>query len=247
MSSDREQHIKAILDIAMPTRKTGRAELGHLMRTVGIRYAFWGIGDVVAATLVVSFGILLTVSIFIGTQHTFLITETLCLVPIAILAPTLYSCLLGLTSWKERLNRTWEVVSACRYNLQYVTAIRLIVMSAVGLLFIPLGTLPLLTSDLYSRVLAYGFCSVLLYCTLSLVILTVVKHHHSHLITAGIWIGVWTLLTTVSQSKHLEDLLRGVPTLALAGVIAALVMIHLLQLRRFIISATRRLILIPHS
>jgi hypothetical protein len=236
---DREQSIRAIVDAAVPRKRTLRGEIRRLMATVGLRRAFCGVGDAAAASLIVSAAAMLLACLLqVNTKGDGSANEPAVSL-ILFLTPLLYFSLLAFTAWKERITKTWEVLTACRYNLRHLTAIRLIIVSAAGLLFIPLVTLPLIEYGKYARVIAAAFCALFLYSVLTLTLLLISERAASRLAAPVLWVCSWGLLFVNYSVPEIEGFIAAVPAAVTVILAASLVALYLLELRLFILRATR--------
>lgn len=238
--SERERNIGVILDMAMPEKRTLLGEIKRLFNAVGLRRAFCGVYDAAAAALTVSFGALLIASISISYVYEYDKEPTFLFVPILFFAPILYFSILAFTQWKEHMTKTREVLSSCRYNLKYITAIRTVIVSAAGMVFIPLTTLPLVLTGEYPNILAAAFCCVFLYSILTLLMLLISESVASHLAPPLIWIFLWGLLTLTFTPLRIERFLSSVPFIFSITFALVLLLLYIIQLRVFILKATRR-------
>jgi hypothetical protein len=236
---ERAKNIRSILEMAIPEKRTFFGEIQRLCRTVGIRYAFRGVGDATAAALMISVSAWIAVRFFVTT-----IGETggdvpFCFTPIMFIAPILYFSLLNFTSWKEHMSNTWEVLSVCRYNLKYITAIRVIVVSAAGIVFVPLLTLPLIGTGAYGGVLLSSFCAMFLYGTLSLASMLISESKSNGIVLPILWIVVWGTALIGLTPSGVERLLSDIPIAYTGGAAILLSMIYIRLLRTFIMRITR--------
>jgi len=239
-NEERYQSIRAILDAALPAKRTLFGEIKRLFNTVGLKHAFCGVGDAVAAALLVSFGGLLTVSIILILTDDGPYIHSFFFVPVMLFAPTLYFSMLIFTSWKERMSGTWEIIASCRYNLEYVTAIRVMIVSAAGMVFIPLTTLPLISTAQYPNIIAAAFCAMFLYSALSLLTLLISESLIFQLAAPMIWATGWGLALVVFSPLRVEGFLATVPIVFSAVTACLLFALFLLELRIFVMRATRR-------
>jgi hypothetical protein len=237
---ERNQSIRAILDAALPVKRTLPGEIKRLFNTVGLKRAFCGVGDAVAAALMVSQGGLLTVSIYIAITNDGFYAHTFYFIPVMLFAPVLYFSMLIFTTWKERMTGTWEVIASCRYNMKYVTAIRVMLVSAAGMVFIPLTTLPLISTAQYPNIIAAAFCAMFLYSALSLLTLLISESLIFQFAAPVMWSVGWGLALVVYSPLRVENFLANVPIVFSAVTACLLLSLYLFELRIFIMRATRR-------
>lgn len=237
---ERERNIDRILDEALPEKRTLFREIKRLFNTVGFRYAFCGVKDAAAIAIILSFGAILIFSIVLSYIYEYDREPSFLFTPLLFVAPIFYFSLLLFTQWKERMTKTSEVLSSCRYNLKYITAVRTIIVSVVGIVFIPLATLPLITTKMYPYILAAVFCSILLYSILTLLMLLISESVVSHLAPPFIWTSLWGVLTIVYTPLQIERFLSSVPLIFSISLAFVLLLLYIIQLRVFILKTTRR-------
>lgn len=237
---ERRRSISAIIETALPEKRTLMDEVKRLFKTVGLKNAFCGVGDAVAAALMVSFGILLTVSIYIVENGRHDDIPSYNLAPVLFFAPILYFTMLVLTSWKERMSGTWEVLASCRYNLKHITAIRVMIVSLAGMVFIPIVTLPFIGTPVYWNVLTMSFCSIFLYSTLTLLSLLISEALISQLSAPVIWSLFWSMMILTSGFEGVGKLLSGIP-LWVSGAAAIIIFIMFFaEFRILVMRSTKR-------
>ena len=235
-TKERERSIRAVIDAAMPEKRTLIAEAGRLCRTVGIKNAFCGVGDAVAAALLVSFTAALTASIMSAASDTLQY-----FIPVLILSPVLYFSLLCFTSWKERMCGTWAVLASCRYNLKYITAIRVMLVSLAGMIFIPIVTAPFIGTAEYPKIVAAAFCAMFLYSTLTLLSLLVSESLLFQLVLPITWILFWGLLLIAFEPLQLEIFFAQLPLTVCLFAAFVMLCVYLPVLRVFVLRSTRRI------
>jgi len=241
MPNDNEKatSISAILNASMPEKRTLSGEVGRLVRCVGIKYAFRGVWDAVTAALLVSITIMLTASFFAfrsGIEPQYM---PFYFTPVMFFTPILYFSLLAFTSWKERMCGTWQALSVCRYNLKYLTAIRVIVVSAAGILFVPLVTLPLVGTEEYLRILVSAFTSMLFYAVLTLLSLLISESQPLQLAVPVLWILTWGMAFIFASPPEMEKALSGISAQFIVVAAVLLLLFYLIELRIFIMRSTR--------
>lgn len=239
-SIERERNINKILDMALPEKRTLFREVKRLFKTVGIRHAFCGVKDAAAVAIMISFGAVLAFSIVLSYIYEYDREPYFLFTPLLFFAPIFYFSLLLFTQWKERMTKTSEVLSSCRYNLKYITAVRTILVSAAGIVFIPITTLPLITTKMYPHILAAVFCSIFLYSILTILMLLISESAASHLAPLIIWTSLWGLLTISFTPLKIERFFSSVPLIFTISLAFALLLLYIIQLRLFILKTTRR-------
>lgn len=239
-SNERERNITKILDKALPEKRTLFREIKRLFNTVGFRYAFCGVKDAAAVALMISFGAILIFSIVLAYAYEYDREPNFLFTPMLFFAPIFYFSLLLFTQWKEHMTKTSEVLSSCRYNLKYITAVRTIIVSAAGIVFVPLTTLPLITTKMYPYILAAVFCSIFLYSILTLLMLLISESVASHLAPPFLWTSLWGVLTIVYTPLQIERFLSSVPLIFSISLALVLLLLYIIQLRVFILKTTRR-------
>ena len=237
---ERRRSIDTIIKAALPEKRTLVGEIKRLFGAVGMKNAFCGVGDAVAAALMVSFGIVLAVSIFtIATVNNYN-DGGYFFAPVLFIAPVLYFSMLAFTSWKERMTKTFEVLASCRYNLKYVAAVRVMIVSAMGTVFIPLSTLPFAFKAEYPRIIAAAFCAMLLYSSLTLLLLLISERKALQFAAPLLWLAGWGLPMITLTPFRVERFIANIPSLVIVFSACALLALYLMELRVFIMRTTRR-------
>jgi len=228
--ANREERIAAIVAAGLPEKPGLPRALRALGRSVGLRYAFCGVGDAVAAALLVSLGALLAVA-FTGAQA----VRPVYFWPVFALAPLLYFALLLFTAWKERLAATWQVLQACRFNLRHITAMRAMLVSLGGAAALPLCTLPLSGRGNYGTLLAGAYAAMFGFAALQLLALLV--RESLRWLPAPLWAAAWLLPLFDSDPRRIEAALARSPYAPLALLAAALLAVYLAELRYYVLKA----------
>ncbi|MCL2627920.1 MAG: hypothetical protein FWD44_04385 [Oscillospiraceae bacterium] len=231
--NEREQCIQAIVNAAVPRKKSLTDEVRHLYKAVGFKNAFCGVGDAVASAAIVSFCILFFITSIFGPAIKNAITAVVHF-PTMFFAPILYFSVFAFTSWKERMTGTWEVISSCRYNLRYITSVRLIIVSAAGIIFVPIATFPLLQTDMYQSVVTSALLAALTYSTMSLLALLISESFVSKVSVPVIWAAGWSLAAILFSPIEIESFLASMPLALSVSLICALFVIYLIELRMYI-------------
>jgi hypothetical protein len=241
MPSEQEKkvHIVSIVAEALPPKRSFSGEVLRLFQSIGLKYAFASVLDAVAAAILVSLVVGFTASIYSNAMYTNILGDDhFIFAPILFFAPILYFTLLTFTAWKERMCGTWEVLMSCRYNLKYLTALRVIVVSASGLLFLPLITLPLAGTGKYLPILIGAFCAMFLYSCLTLLFLLISESFAFQLVLPILWVSVWGILLFGITPLGVERFLAGIPLAVSGGLAVSLLLLYLAELRVFILRST---------
>lgn len=239
-NDERKRNIGRIVKFSLPPKRTVLSEIKRLLTTVGIKYAFRGVLDAAAAALLVSFVFVFAASLVVASSIASDITPRYAFSPTVFLAPVFYFSLLAFTSWKERMSGTWQLLTTCRYNLKYIAAIRVMVVSAGGVIFIPLATLPIVGTAVYLKILLAAFCSMFFYSGLTLFALLISESLTFQLSAPLVWIIGWGLSLAVYTPVKVESLLANVPIAYSAVAALVLLALYLAELRLFVLQCTRR-------
>jgi len=225
---NKEERIAAIVAAGLPEKPSLPRALRALGRSVGLRYAFCGVGDAVAAALLVSLGALLAVA-FTGANA----VRPIYFWPVFALAPLLYFALLLFTAWKERLADTWQVLQACRFNLRHITAMRAMLVSLCSAVTLPLCTLPLIGLGNYRALLAGAYAAMFGFAALQLLVL-LVKESLRWLV-APLWAAAWLLPLLHPDPRQIEAALAQSAFGPLALLALALLALYLAELRYYVL------------
>ncbi len=239
---EREYSIQCALDVAIPAKRTLLGEIRRLVHTVGFRFAFRGVSDAVVAALLVSLAIGMAVPAFVvsqkvggggyaGAAYTFM--------PILFFAPLLYFSLLGFTYLKEWMTGTWQILMVCRYNLKYVSALRMILISIAGVLFVPIITLPTAGMEEYVRLVALAFCAMFLYGAMTLLALLASRSLVAWLVVPIVWLFGWGAGLVFASPARVERALSDIPPMI--GIVAAVLifLLYLVEMRLYILRRTQ--------
>ena len=235
---ERSRSIRLIIDTTLEKR-TFCGEIKRLLTTVGLRRAFMGVGDALAAAVMVSFGTLLVISVLTVTvRNNGNAGRILVFIPILFFSPILYFTMLAFTSWKERMAGTWEVLTACRYNLRYITALREMIVTSAGIIFIPLAILPLAASSEYPRILIAALCAQFLYGALTLFILLISESRGFY--APLLWTAAWGLFLLILSPVQAERLIANVPPVFIAILLCVFLILYLVEMRLLIMRTAKR-------
>ena len=237
--NERALNIQAIVDAAIPAKRTMTAAVRHLGGTIGIKNAFCGVGDAVFAAVVVSFSLLFFMTFLNSGIYDTELTAMFYIV-VMLCAPVIYFSMFTFTYWKERMTGTWEVISSCRYDLKYITAVRLIIISLAGIVFIPIVMLPLSNKDFYLNILTSALFSLLLYSTFSLLMLLISESLTSRLAVPVIWVTGWVLISFMFTVEEVGLFLNSLPVSLNVVFICVLLILYLIEVRVYIKRATCR-------
>ena len=227
---NREERIAAIVAAGLPEKPSLPRALRALGHSVGLRYSFCGVGDAVAAALLVSLSALLAVA-FTGANA----PQPVYFWPVFALAPLLYFFLLLFTAWKERLTDTWQVLQACRFNLRHITAMRAMLVSLCSVVVLPLCTLPLIGLGNYRALLAGAYAAMFGFAALQLLVL--LMKESLRWLPALLWAVTWLLPLLNPDPRQIEAALAQIAFAPLAGLAAALLAVYLIELRYYVLKA----------
>ncbi len=234
---EREVCIQTIVERAVPPRQTLQSELKRLWSTVGIRYAFGGVGDAVLAALLVTMAAFGLVAWLVHDAR-FLSGSLIRLIPLVFFAPIFFFSLLAFSAWKERMCGTWQVLDTCCYDLRYITAFRVILVSLGALLTLPLPLLSLIGTTAFLRAILLALSALLLYGLLTLALL-----HSSQRLAVSALPAVWCLICSTLLLAFtpigLERLFSAIPITVCAAAAGLLFVVYIAGLRTFILKSTR--------
>lgn len=208
--AEREASIQMILAAGLKERRTFRQTLADLCRAVGLRGTLFGIGDCVLLSVLLTGCALLP------------LTAVLCrrgdpkelLYPLTASAPLLYAALLLLTFWKEEQLGTRELKMTVRYDLRQLTAMRLILfsaMAAAGNTILAAGAAVWWRDALlFTQLLSLSLGALFLYVAATLAGLLYLPARMQALLPAA-WCVLCTLPALLVPYERLQSLLVGIP------------------------------------
>ncbi|MDR0984682.1 MAG: hypothetical protein LBL93_06765 [Ruminococcus sp.] len=235
---EKKKSIQAIIDMALPEKPTVYAEIKRLFKAVGLKYAFCGVADAVLAAVLVSLCFAIPASIYGAVEIINPEDSVISFLPILFLSPILYLSILFFTAWKEYLTGTLDVLTSCRYNLKYITAVRVIIVSAAGIGFLLVTTLPMIGTIMYPKIVLLCFSAMFLYSSLSLLFLFFSESHFVQFAMPVLWATFWSVSCIVFTPQKVEIFLSGIPVSAILLVLALLITAYILELRVLVLRAT---------
>lgn len=218
-SEEKSQSIRTILDrgVAQPQRL--RSALPQLWRALGVRGLFFGVWDCVLLATLASALVWCGLIPWLGNSRSSLY------VLLFVSSPFLYGLLHTLTIWKEISTGTYELLMTCRYSLQQITVMRMLVFGGASLMLSVAagGLISLLYPDLISMLEMVSICCSALFLFATVQIIAEQKWPMRYFIAPAIWILLGLGLILLGEKA--ESFLIGIPifvfwiiTLVCAGV-----------------------------
>ncbi len=228
MPTDEEKKtsIENILEAGLQPPKTIWEQLADMLRAVPLRYVFTGIEDSL---------FLAVISAIIVCAGTSLVFQETLYIAMFTVSPFLYTALYWLTAWKEFQTGTIEMKMTCRFNLRYMTAVRMLLFSAAGIVFDTAITLivPVRTGKGdYLRLLAVCLSALFIYAALSLWLAAVAP-----LKAQLVFPAVWTLGAVICLGfarNWFNAVLLQLPLYILFIILTASLLLFTWQLKRMI-------------
>jgi len=250
-TDERKKSIDAILDIALPEKKSLPAEIVRLFSSIRLKNVFAGVGDAVVVSLMISFCVMVIVSWTIASNlnppvrynylHAIIpLSNDISILPFMLTAPVLYFTVLFFSEWKERITGTWEVLKTCRYDLKYITSMRIIIVTFAGLILITLSTLPLIQFEHYLKILLSAFFAFFLYHVIALVFLLISESFSCRILAPVCWLIGWGVLHIIFGASRIELFFYNAPIMLITCLTCLFIAIFILELRVFILRLTRR-------
>lgn len=230
--SERKESIKFIIQNGMPEKQSLISVIPDVFRSVGLRGLFFGVSDCVYLALLAS--AVLWLCILSVTE----MNSTLLYVLFAA-SPFLYASLHFLTSWKEMMNGTYELMMTFRCSLKQLTVLRMLVFGSLSVVLSVLlgaivgavssGGIPLLRS------LSISFSSLFLFASLQIVFDWRLKAPFCRIITPVIWIGLCVLLFVLDRKSIL--FLSSIPTAVFWIIAAVSLSAYVVMMKRYYFDA----------
>lgn len=214
--AEKNRSIARILERGMPEPRRLSVALGKRWNAVGVRGLFFGLGDCIFLALLACGLLWLCLFAAFGNHSSPSYVVTF------FASPFLYAALHLLTTWKEIMSGTYELMMTCQYNLRQVTALRMLVfggISVVVTVMASVGVAALLTDGIsILRLLGVSFSALFLFAALSLFVERRGSAPGIGLVTPLLWVSLFLALLLLGDRG--ERLLFQVPTAVFWGVSA---------------------------
>lgn len=213
--AEKRQSIQMILDCGMPAPQRLTSALPELLRTVGIRGLFFGVGDclfvafLAAALLVIAFS---------ASAGSFSVGSFFSAVSIVVFltSPFLYGLLHLLTTWKEIMCGTYELTMTCRCSLRQLTALRMLVFGGISAVLSVIGGIALSVMEQGElsalRLISISFSSLFLFAAAQLTAEWKFQAPQSYAIVPAVWITLCITLLVIGEKAAI--FMEAIPTVA---------------------------------
>lgn len=120
---ERERSIHSIIEIGMPEKQSLSAALPKIFKSLGFRGLFFGVGECVFLAILAS--ILLWAGLLAA------ISKNNLLYALFAASPFMYAALHFLTTWKEIMTGTYEIMMTCRCSRHQLTILRMLIFGGI--------------------------------------------------------------------------------------------------------------------
>ncbi len=211
---EQQRSIRTILRRGMPAPQRLTSALPELLRTVGVRGLFFGVGDCLFLALL---GGMLMGTVFFSSVGAFLGAVS---VLVFLLSPFFYGLLHLLTTWKEMMCGTYELIMTCRCSLRQLTVLRMLVFGGISAVLSAAGGIGLSViyhGELSSlRLISISFSSLFFFAAAQLIAEWKSRAPRSCVIVPGIWIVLCVALLAMGEKAVV--FMEAVPTAAFAMI-----------------------------
>ena len=240
--SEKAKSIEEILGKGLTGNVKVQHEINRMVSSIGIKNAFLGVGDAVALSIllgVISFSIqLLLLTNEVNTSwhnHIYVV--------MFFSSPIIYFAMYFFIYLKEKIVNTYELLMTCRYNINHITAIRLIIISGVSLIFVLVGSIIISVFTHHAdfsflTVFGVSLSSILLYGILTLLALILPNRRFYQTAVPIFWVLCGTVLFTIMNTYNFKITIApdSIFILLLAAVLLA---VYIIEFRIFIKKSTK--------
>lgn len=225
-AEEKNAAVKVILCEAMPPKENVFSLLRELSGVFGLRNLFFGIGDCVYLTVLLTF-LLYTAVVAMAKQ-------VLCSA-VFTASPFLYLAAWLLVVWKEEKSGMLTLQGVCKYTPVHVSAIRMLCFGGMSLLVdIPVAAIAgVLQAGDFWKLLMLSFCALFLYAVLLLCLLLHCKARFAVSVLPVVW-GSVCLLPLLKDYVQCETFLRNLPTYSLVLPVIVFAVLYFVLLNRYV-------------
>jgi len=215
---EKRRSINKIMEHAPKKRQSYFREIGELLRLIGIRGLFFGVGD--AAFLAV------TATMIIGAALMAISSEVL-YSAMFFTSPLTYILLYSLVTWKENLSGTLDLHKTLKISTRHITAVRMLFFGgfsiAVNGIISGFAVFEYRHSEntvSYLKLLEISFCSLFVFAAILLFVMLKFRSNKSQIAFISLWVTVGAFAII-----PLENVLQTLPPLILTAiaVVAAII------------------------
>lgn len=198
--------IQFIVSNGMPQQQRLTVCLADMLRTVGLRGAFFSVGDCAFISILIS--ILIYVLLFTVTY-----SNAIYCVFLFVLSPFMYALLNLLTIWKEIMTGTYEQKMVCRYSLYQINTLRMLIFGGVSVvmtvIFNTLFWLWIQQEVSLLRLMGISFSGLFLFGAIQIIADRIGKSFAKYFVAPALWIFMGMLLLIFGSV--VEQLLLNIP------------------------------------
>jgi len=193
-------------------------EIGNLLRSIGVRGLFFGVGD--AAFLAVTAALIIGAFFIVGIEKAMYSV-------MFFTSPLTYILLYSLTMWKENLTGTLELHKTLRISTRHITAVRMLFFGGISVAVN--GVVSLFAfhhakkheiTVSFFRLLEISFCSLFIFAAILLFVMLKTQSRASTR-NICIFLSVWVISGAVGLIQTIpafDIFLRTLPAFSLTGV-----------------------------
>lgn len=226
---EKSQSIQTILAIGIPEPQRLSSAIPSLLRTVGVRGLIFGVGDSIFLAILAA--ALLWVFLFSSLSG----NNSLLYILLFITSPFLYAALHLLTTWKEIMSGTYELMMTCRCSLRQLSALRMLVfggaavvlsmLAGAGVAFVSSGDVSVL------RCVSISFSALFLFAAAQLIVEWKWYAPKSYFAAPVFWLLSGLVLLLMGEKA--ESFLVNVPTFVFWIITLASLAIYCVVMKRF--------------
>lgn len=232
---EKEQSINTILELGMEPSKPKKSNVLVLLKKIGIKNLFFGIGDGVFLAFVCA--IVLAMIFMLPVRGNMNIRY----MGLFFISPFFYLMLNGVSAWKERQNGTYEIKMACHYTLRELTALRMIFFSVlcivpdvivcVGICCYTKEGVELL------QLIGISLSALFFYGTVTMAVLRRGVTLYGQAAVPVLW-SLLCLLPVILEI-NMEKILSALPNVVVGIVLVAAVCCYFMQLKKYLSTSER--------
>ncbi len=226
-TNEKIAEIEFILNQGLSRKKGFCLEIKRILQTLGIKGVFYGVFD--ASFLAITI-ILILSCVLIQAPIRFLYTG------LFLISPLSYMLLYSLVLWKEKLTGTWELKMTCLLTIRHLTAVRMLVFGAIGIL-----TNTAVLTFLYYRsatplpffqLLGISFSSLFLFAVVTLWTMRRLPGFYPQVLLSIFWCGFSLVLFTFFNVR-IETMFLQLPAMITLGFALFMILLFLWELRSY--------------
>jgi hypothetical protein len=201
-------------------------EISNLLRSIGVRGLFFGVGD--AAFLAITAALIIGAFFIVGIEKAMYSV-------IFFTSPLTYILLYSLTMWKENLTGTLELHKTLRISTRHITAVRMLffgggsvaVNGVISLFAYSHANRHEITVSFF-RLLEISFCSLFIFAAILLFVMLKTHTNKGQIVFLVAWcvIGAVGLIQAIPA---FNDFLQAVPAFTMTGIAVIFAVLFIIQ------------------